>query len=403
MHKIWNMKLKWLFSLLLVFLGMLGCSEDSIEPVKKDPTRTVLVYMYANNNLRSYAYKNIRSMVEKMTSDNLDKENLIVYLASNTGVSQLFAVESAPELIKKLDEGSENANTLISNYIEQQTEKQYSFTNAAEPAAMQEVIADVKACFPANSYGLVLWSHGSSWIPSDYRSMLRSFGQDGDNWLEVDELAKGLPDHGFEFILFDACYMASIECVYELRNKTNCILASPTETMGDGWPYKLILPYLFMPEVPLQTVGECFYNYYNAQSGYNQTATVSLTHTAMLEPLAAITQEILAEHSEVDIFKLNTSQMQKLEFLSGSPHMLYNFADYIEALATPEQWTRFQQALQAAVVYEAHTETAYFAALGSSYPIARSCGLSVYVPRETLPKINAWYQVRLSWYQAVYR
>ena len=51
--------------------------------------------------------------------------------------------------------------------------------------------------------------------------------------MEIDDLAKGLPDDLFDFILFDACYMASVECTYELRNKAEYILASPTETMAD--------------------------------------------------------------------------------------------------------------------------------------------------------------------------
>ena len=44
--------------------------------------------------------------------------------------------------------------------------------------------------------------------------ILHGYTQDGNNWMEIDDLAKGLPDDLFDFILFDACYMASVECTY---------------------------------------------------------------------------------------------------------------------------------------------------------------------------------------------
>lgn len=379
------MKIKWILGLILFAVGFVACSDDPDIP-EPSSGRTVLVYMLANNSLSGYDTKNIDAMLESATAKNLQNGHLVVFHASTSGVPQLTEIK-------------ENSNGVITEHHI----ADYDVSNAADPELMQNVIADVKARYASDSYGLILWSHGSAWIPSDFSSMLRSFGQDGTNWLEIDELAKGLPDKGFDFILFDACYMASIECVYELRNKADYILASPTETMGDGWPYKLMIPYLFAPELNLQTVAECFYNYYNAQSGDYRTATVSLTRTSMLESLALITKEILSSQTESDIFNLNITQMQKLEFLPGSPRMLYDFSDYIEALATPEQFSRFTAALKDVVTYEAHTETAYFAALRYSYPINHCCGLSVYIPRETLPKINAWYQSRVSWYNAVYK
>lgn len=63
--------------------------------------------------------------------------------------------------------------------------------------------------------------------------MLRSFGQDESNWMEIDELAEALPDHVFDFIMFDACYMASTESSLCFRDKADYILASPTEVLGE--------------------------------------------------------------------------------------------------------------------------------------------------------------------------
>ena len=91
-----------------------------------------------------------------------------------------------------------------------------------------------------------------------------------------------------------------------------------------------------------------------------------------------------------------------MDYLSGSPGLLYDYDDYIKALATDEQYIQFQSALQAAVVYEAHTETAFFGSPQRSYAINRSCGLTVYVPQQNYPVMNAWYESRISWSKAVY-
>ena len=55
---------------------------------------------------------------------------------------------------------------------------------------MRSVIGEVVSLYPADSYGLVLWSHGTAWLPSDYQNKLKAFGQDGNNWMEIDDLAK---------------------------------------------------------------------------------------------------------------------------------------------------------------------------------------------------------------------
>lgn len=47
-----------------------------------------------------------------------------------------------------------------------------------------------------------------------------------------------------EYILFDDCYMSSLEVAYELRHVTNYMIACPTEVMVFGMPYSTIGKYL---------------------------------------------------------------------------------------------------------------------------------------------------------------
>ena len=64
--------------------------------------------------------------------------------------------------------------------------------------------------YPADSYGVVFWSHGDGWLPYNNPST-RWWGQDtgnGDNRMNIPDLNEALSvaPH-FDFILFDACYM----------------------------------------------------------------------------------------------------------------------------------------------------------------------------------------------------
>lgn len=373
------MKVRLITLFILLGLGLASCSEKEPEP---QPVRTVLVYLLANNSLDSFAGPNIDSMIAGAAGQNLNGGNLIVYYAPKNANPELLQI--------KEENGKVNKFHL----------KEYEKRNSADPDVMRSVIREVVSQYPADSYGLVLWSHGTAWLPSDYQNRLKAFGQDGSSWMEINELAKGLPDHLFDFILFDACYMASVECAYELRDKADYILASPTETLADGWPYAEIIPQLFATDLPLERVCETFYDYYLNYA--NPYATVSLTKTSELEALKDAVRTILADKTEEELYQLDLSQMQRLEYLYKSPGMLYDMADYIRQLATDEQYARFQTCIQKALVYKAHTEEAFYAAPYRAYPIKSYCGLTSFVPQASLPKILDWYKERISWYRAVY-
>lgn len=73
------MKFKLITLSIILCLGFTSCSEN--ETPEPRTTRTILVYMMANNSLNSFASKNIESMIEGATSKNLNGGNLIVYYA----------------------------------------------------------------------------------------------------------------------------------------------------------------------------------------------------------------------------------------------------------------------------------------------------------------------------------
>lgn len=45
-------------------------------------------------------------------------------------------------------------------------------------------------------------------------------------------------------LVFDTCFMSSIEVLYEMRNSFDYIVSSPTEVLATGFPYKKKVSYL---------------------------------------------------------------------------------------------------------------------------------------------------------------
>jgi hypothetical protein len=338
--------------------------------------------MAADNSLSSYSYKNIESIVQGTTKAALNGGNLVVYVD---------AADAAPQLlqIKVKSDGS----------IQKLAIKDYAEQNSADPLVMRSIFDEVRTSFPADSYGLVLWSHGTAWLPYNVQPMLRSFGQDESNWMEIDELAEALPDHIFDFIMFDACYMASTEVAYALRDKADYILASPTEVLGEGFPYKLIIGNFFTETADLQQIAETFYNYYNQQTGLYQSASVSLIATEQLDNLAAICREIVIG-KENAIAALPIQELQQLEYLGYTYHALYDFDDFISRLATEAQYTNYLSILNKVVLYKQTTPNATYAK--GQLVINQFSGLSIYVPQNGLATLNDWYK-GMAWYKIVYQ
>lgn len=103
--------------------------------------------------------------------------------------------------------------------------------------------------------------------------------------MELIELFNSLPIK-FEFILFDACLMGNIEVLYQLRNKADYIIASPTEILVAGFPYTQTIPLLLQKEINFDNVTTEYVNYYeNQNSSRLRSASLSVIQTKYLKSL----------------------------------------------------------------------------------------------------------------------
>lgn len=391
MIRFYIMKWKLLVLWLLIFSS---CHKS--DPVHPQVDRTVLIYMAADNSLSGDGSGNIKSMLQGMSGIS---GRVVIYFDPANDVPHLLTIE--------------NGNSI-------DTLRTYPEENSASPEVLGRVVEETRTLFPANSYGLILWSHGMAWLPENYsfpggyslkkvnanRPRTKYFGEDrhpgeqsGSSYMSIEQLAQALPDQLFDFILFDACFMSSMEVLYELRTKASYFIASPAEVIADGFPYEHIMPHLWGDENELELLCLAFYNYYNthANGGDWQSGAVALVKAGELEELMVRTRAILLDRihpimqgSYPDVWRYPLST-------SALPDVFYDFREYMRNLGEGSALEALERQLDRTVIYKKTTPSLF----GSVVPEDKYSGISVYIPQQRWNAMNNYYST-LSWFQAVY-
>lgn len=386
---------------LLLFLAALftACEEEHVI-VPKDTTshaRTVLVYMAADNSLTSFALEDLEEMRTGMAEVNDPNACLLVYVDDGR----------APRLLELRNRDGEVVETTV---------RQYEDRNSVGEAETREVFDYAFSNYPADSYGLVYWSHCDAWSPARMAST-RWVGQDtgqGTDYMELSELADILSTcPHLDFLLFDACFMSSVETAYELRRYTDFYVGSPTENPGPGAPYDAIMPYMFTPGAAAQMAQAYFEVYedkYNGgigMSNANWTGGTSIcaTRCDALEPLAAATTALVNELAGMYPEGLPFSELRQ-EVLNYDKRRAsdsfyvgyYDFQELMQQLAGDDTTTypQWQEAFDAAIVYWNTTSKNYSMTVGM-FSMEEANGLSHYIPALSNRNLDAYHA--LQWYQ----
>ncbi len=270
-------------------------SPESPDNSDKSSSRVIFAYMVAENNLSGIASSDIREMLAgcKYMSDN---DRLVIYLDDASDKLPAFY-----EITNKTEETYLYALTPVKTYSED--------FNSASPETLDMALRYVYDYYPADSYGIVFWSHASGWTPSNYKQRTktsRAFGVDTGNnnsftsWgeqMNIDDMADVLEKyHDIDFLLFDACFMQSIEVAYELRNTADYILASPAEIPGPGAPYNLMVQPMFADTLNMEEVMTAYYTYYSQNLDYG--VLLSVVDCAELENFANIHSKMLDTYKD---------------------------------------------------------------------------------------------------------
>ena len=380
-----GMHIRLLFCALAMALTLFSCKKAETEEivVVKRP-KTVLLYMVANNNL-SYDAENSISRLQNGYIP-AEEGNLLVY-------KHCAGMDPVLLHIKKGEEGTVVADTA------------YRFPPrvSATKSALTQALNVTQALFPADSYGLILWSHGTGWIPplassssaaQEQRSGScpeRTFGLDGKVELEIRDLAQAIP-YKLSFMLMDACFMGGIETAYEVKDSVDYYIGSPAEILTESFPYHKIMQHIFKSTPDYAAVCREYYDYYNAKSGAERSATVALMDCSKLAEVAEVAKRVFDQYGE-RIASLDLSLLQPY-FRGSSSKYFYDLKDLIDAIADASLSAEFAAALERAVPYKAATP--YFIEL----PIRSFCGVSTYVPGNPADTKLADYYKQYKWNQA---
>ena len=372
-----------------------GCEE----PEAGTPSLTLLVYLAGDNNLSPIAQiPETLLQAWKYTGNRC----LIYY----------DAPDAAPKLLSL--RGGCSVNPLA--YIE--TIAEYTEENSASAETFSRVVDDVKRMYPADSYGLLFCSHASGWLPCGGLSQpSRSVGSDKDlgmqttpqcTEMELSEFAAVIPDHHYDFIIFESCLMAGVEVAYELRNKTEYILASSAELLSPGFLriYKSSFADLMNSKLPiedrLKQMGQNYYNDINTQSGVKRSATLSLIKTKKMEELAAFTKHVIkgatTNKRYPDLSKLQHFDRPGSYGDNPAAPRYFDFGQYIEQLSEPDQSADFFSLMNDIVIWKASTP--YFMEGENGFKIEYHSGLTTYIEQNIFPHLNeAWRQT--TWGQSI--
>ena len=380
-----------------------GDSPDGPDVPVTPVGQTVFMFFPWSNSLLSDFRRTVEDMQTVVAQRSMKDERIMVFMATSEREAVLFELKK------------QNGRCLTD------TLRRYSDRPFTSRQWLTLLFSEVMTLAPASRYGMVVGCHGLAWVPvQGQRNARKRLGsqerideeynlykeekidKEGDDLMhfevqglvttrliggtypetqiETTDLADAMADAGFhtEYILFDACYMSSVEVAYELKDVTHYLIASPTEVLSYGFPYTTMGKHL-LGTPNYKGIVDSFISFY---SSYNLPyGTVAVTDCTQLDALAAIAQQINAAATEqINVAaaeptnaasegKLNTARSGKnvpngVQIMDGySPTLFYDLGHLMSLKDAGTVLTAaFAEQLGKTVPYKGHTGQ-YFTAL----------------------------------------
>lgn len=351
-----------------------GDSPDGPDVPVTPVGQTVFMFFPWSNNLLSDFRRTVEDMQTVVAQRSMKDERVMVFMATSEREAVLFELKK------------QNGRCLTD------TLRRYSDRPFTSRQWLTSLFSEVMTLAPASRYGMVVGCHGLAWVPvQGQRNARKRLGSqekidEEDNLykeeridkegepndlmhfevqgpvttrfiggtypetqIETTDLADAMADAGFhtEYILFDACYMSSVEVAYELKDVTHYLIASPTEVLSYGFPYITMGKHL-LGTPNYKGIVDSFISFY---SSYNLPyGTVAVTDCTQLDALAAIAQQINAADAE----QLVPNGVQIMD--GYSPTLFYDLGHLMSLKDAGTVLTAaFAEQLEKTVPYKGHT------------------------------------------------
>ena len=416
--------IKKLFTLFICSISLAltftGCSEEAFDTDSVNKQTILVFYPWtgdkSSTGLLGYLQNNIDSICDGIIDrKGLNNSRVLVFLSDKYNHSTLYDLQY-------------NATT---KSVDRVPLKEYEGASYASAEGIADIMNEVKTQASALNYALIVGVHGCGWTyandwsrypyyarpsvtrPSDNNFSGIQFGPDpnapltrffgsvslAENAMDISTLAEGIRESGLkmQYILFDACYMSNIETAYELKDVTNYMIASGSEIMAAGLPYRSMWSYLNSPTPNYSGIVSTSVNFYknNSSAPFCNLAAIDCRQ---VEKLASVMKDINAE------YQLSASvSLDSIQHLDGfRPNLFYDLETYVDSLR-PSGYLldQFKSQLKLTIKASDHTDEAYTCIYSSdSFKIKNYCGITVSDPSQHSVAIKG--REKTGWWKATH-
>ena len=434
--------IKKLFTLFICTLSLAAtftsCGDEAID-VESVNKQTILVFYpwtgsQSYTGVLGYLQNNIDSICDGIIDrKGLNNSRVLVFLSDKYNHSMLYDLQY-------------NATT---KSVDRVPLKEYEGASYASAEGIADILNEVKTQASALNYALIVGAHGCGWTyasdwsrypyyarpsvtrPSDrtlsgYSAADNSatgissfsgiqFGPDpnapltrffgsvslAENAMDISTLAEGIRESGLkmQYILFDACYMSNIETAYELKDVTNYMIASGSEIMAAGLPYRSMWSYLNSSTPNYSSIVSTSVNFYknNSSAPFCNMAAIDCRQ---MDNLAQVMKEINSKYTLSSSVPLDSIQP-----LDGfSPNLFYDMSVYVDSLVPSGSLKdKYTSQMKLTIKAAAHTEQAYTALKsyrGTTFKVKNYCGLSISDPSQHSVAIKG--REKTAWWKATH-
>lgn len=376
-------------------MAAVSCSDDDSPDRSATPVdHTLFMFFPWSNTLLSDFRRTVQDMATVVSRRTMHDERVIVYMATSQREAVLFEL--------KQRDGQCYTDTL----------RHYADSPFTSRSWLSALFSTITTLAPATHYGMVIGCHGLAWVPVRGQQNVQGRkyapgsvhydiqgpvttryigGLNSETQIETSQLAGAMADAGLhtEYLLFDACYMSSVEVAYEFKDVTHYLIASPTEVISYGFPYLTMGNYL-LGTPNYKGIVDSFINFYSSYS--MPYGTVAVTDCTQLDALAYLAQQI-------NIASEGQPEPDGVQTMDGyRPPLFYDLGHYmsLKSAASTVLSSAFAAQLENTVLYKGHTPKYISALRDSPVPILHYSGLTTSQSSRNYlaDKINdtAWYK-----------
>ena len=431
--------IKKLFTLFICMISLAmtftGCSEEAFDTDSVNKQTILVFYPWTGSQSDTGLLGDLQNNIDSICDGIIDRKGLnnsrvLVFLSDKYNHSTLYDLQY-------------NATT---KSVDRVPLKEYEGASYASAEGIADIMNEVKTKASALNYALIVGVHGCGWTyasdwskypdyarpsvtrPSDsalngYSAAGYSatgissfsgiqFGPDpnapltrffgsvslAENAMDISTLAEGIRESGLkmQYILFDACYMSNIETAYELKDVTNYMIASGSEIMAAGLPYRSMWSYLNSSTPNYSSIVSTSVNFYkNSSAPFCNLAAIDCRQ---VEKLAGVMKDINAE------YQLSASvSLDSIQHLDGfRPNLFYDLETYVDSLH-PSGYLldQFKSQLKLTIKASDHTDEAYTCIYSSdSFKIKNYCGITISDPSQHSVAIKG--REKTGWWKATH-